>query len=138
MQFIQLPDFGADFSQEGKIAKRVNGKASASAKPNIPTAGPMILPDVPISTSRKPIIGPVQEKLTKANVNAIRNMLSKPDVEEAFLSTMIILSSSSAIYALRLSNNKRIKDSSQFNENGLGVFRNTFFEILPVISFVSR
>ena len=89
MRFIQLPDFGADFSHEGKKAKRVNGKARARAKPNIPTAGAMILPDVPISTRRNPIIGPVHEKLTRTNVNAIRKMLSKPDVEEAFLSTAL-------------------------------------------------
>ena len=89
MQFIQLPDLGADFSQDGKMAKRVNGRARASAKPNIPTAGPMILPDVPISTSRNPIIGPVHEKLTKTRVNAMRKILSKPDVEEAFLSTAL-------------------------------------------------
>ena len=89
MRFIQLPDFGADFSHEGKKAKRVNGRASARAKPNIPTAGPMMLPDVPISTRRNPMIGPVQEKLTRARVNAMRKMLINPDDDEAFLSTAL-------------------------------------------------
>ena len=89
MRFIQLPDFGADFSHEGKKAKRVNGRARARANPNIPTAGAMILPDVPISTRRNPIIGPVHEKLTSTNVNAMRKMLSNPDVEDAFLSTAL-------------------------------------------------
>ena len=89
MRFIQLPDFGADFSHEGKKAKRVNGKARARAKPNIPTAGAMMLPDVPISTRRNPIIGPVQEKLTRTNVNAMRKMLSKPDVDDALRSTAL-------------------------------------------------
>ena len=89
MQFIQLPDLGTDLSHDGKMAKRVNGKARARAKPNIPTAGAMMLPDVPASTSRNPIIGPVHEKLTKTKVNAMRKMLSSPEVEDAFLSTAL-------------------------------------------------
>ena len=89
MQFIQLPDLGTDLSQDGKMAKRVNGRARARAKPNIPTAGAMMLPDVPASTSRNPIIGPVHEKLTKTKVNAMRKMLSSPEVEDAFLSTAL-------------------------------------------------
>ena len=88
--FIQFPDFGADFSHVGKIAKRVNGRARASAKPNIPTAGPTIFPDVPISTRRKPMIGPVHEKLTSTSVNAIRKMLRSPVVDDALLSTAFV------------------------------------------------
>ena len=88
MRFIQLPDFGADFSHEGKKAKRVNGRARARANPNIPTAGPMMLPDVPISTRRNPMIGPVHENDTKARVNAIRKMLSNPVVLSDFASTL--------------------------------------------------
>ena len=37
-------------------------------------------PVVLTSTSRKPMIGPVQEKLTRLSVNAMRKMLSKPVV----------------------------------------------------------
>ena len=37
--FIHEPDFGAFLSKVGKRAKKVNGKARAKAKPNIPTAG---------------------------------------------------------------------------------------------------
>ena len=40
----------------------MNGKAKAMAKPNIPIAGAITLPVVETCTSRKPIIGPVQEK----------------------------------------------------------------------------
>ena len=44
--FIQLPDFGALLSHVGNRANSVNGKAKATAKPNIPMPGPMILPEV--------------------------------------------------------------------------------------------
>ena len=60
------------------------------AKPNIPTVGARILPDVDTSTNRKPIIGPVQEKETKARVKAIRKMLNKPVVDSALLSTALL------------------------------------------------
>ena len=40
-----------------------------------------------ITTSRKPIIGPVHEKLTSVNVNAIKKIESSPVVEDAFEST---------------------------------------------------
>ena len=33
---IHEPDLGADFNHDGKRAKRANGSARASAKPNIP------------------------------------------------------------------------------------------------------
>ena len=75
--FIQLPDLGAAFSKVGKAAKSMKGRASATAKPNMPTAAPMTLPVVPSSTSRKPTIGAVQEKLTNTRVNAIRKIESE-------------------------------------------------------------
>ena len=90
MTFIQLPDLGADLSHVGKRAKRVNGKANANAKPSIPTVGPTTEPDVAISTSRKPMIGPVQEKLTSANVNAMRKIDSRPLVFPALESTALL------------------------------------------------
>ena len=40
MVFIQPPERGVCLSSDGKIAKTVNGKARAKAKPNMPTAGP--------------------------------------------------------------------------------------------------
>ena len=70
-------------------AKNVNGKANATAKPNIPTVGPIIFV-VAISTNKNPMIGPVQEKETKDKVNAIRNMLNKPVVLLALLSTALL------------------------------------------------
>ena len=88
--FIQLPDLGACFNHVGKSANNVNGKARATAKPNMPTAGPMKLPEVLTSTSKKPIIGPVHEKETSARVNAIRNILNSPLVDEALLSTLLV------------------------------------------------
>ena len=44
--FMQLPAFGAFFSHVGKRANSVKGRANATAKPNIPMPGPMMLPDV--------------------------------------------------------------------------------------------
>ena len=90
MVFIQEPDFGACFSQVGNKAKSVKGKASAKAKPNIPRAGPRMLPCVLTSTNRKPMIGPVQEKLTNVSVKAIRKMESRPLVLPAFESTALL------------------------------------------------
>ena len=86
--FIQLPLFGAALSHWGKRAKRVKGSAKAIAKPNMPMTGPTIL-EVTTCTNRKPMMGPVQEKLTSTNVNAIKKMLKIPVVLLAFLSTAV-------------------------------------------------
>ena len=88
--FIQPPDLGMDFSHEGKRAKSVKGKAKAMAKPSIPRAGPTMLPVVDTSTNRKPIMGPVHEKLTNESVKAIRKMLISPVVRSALLSTALL------------------------------------------------
>ena len=88
--FIQPPDFGIDFSHDGNIANSVKGKASAMANPNIPIAGATTLPVVETSTSRKPMIGPVQENDTNDKVNAIRKILSRPVVASALLSTALL------------------------------------------------
>ena len=90
MTFIQPPDFGIDFSQDGNRANSVNGNAKAIAKPSIPIAGAITLPVVDTCTSKKPIIGPVQEKDTSESVNAIRKILSKPLVASALLSTALL------------------------------------------------
>ena len=89
MVFIHDPDLGALLSQLGNIAKSVNGKANANAKPNMPTAGPISEPEVAEATNKKPMMGPVHEKLTKANVKAMRKIESRPVVEEAFVSTAL-------------------------------------------------
>ena len=60
----------------GKIANNANGRASPIEKPNIPKAGPPI-PPLPAITKREPTIGPVHEKETITNVNAIKNMPPK-------------------------------------------------------------
>ena len=90
MQFIQLPLFGAAFNHEGKRANSVKGKAKARAKPNMPMAGPTMLPVEATSTKRKPMMGPVQEKLTSDKVKAMRKMLSKPVVFVALESTALL------------------------------------------------
>ena len=81
---------GIDLSHEGKRAKSVKGSARARAKPSMPRAGATTLPDVETSTSRKPTMGPVQEKETSDRVKAIRKMLSSPLVASALLSTALL------------------------------------------------
>ena len=77
MVVIHEPDFGACFSQAGNMAKSVNGRARARAKPNIPSAGASQLPLVVVSTSSRPIIGAVHENDTSTSVKAIRKMESE-------------------------------------------------------------
>jgi hypothetical protein len=60
------------------------------ANPNIPIVGANMLPELATSTSKKPIMGPVHEKETKAKVKAIKKMLSKPVVFSALLSTALL------------------------------------------------
>ena len=77
--FIQPPDLGSFFNIDGNMAKSENGSANAIAKPNIPIVGAKR--DLPAaSTSKVPMIGPVQEKDTITKVNAINRMLKKPVV----------------------------------------------------------
>ena len=77
--FIQPPDLGSFFNTDGNIANSEKGNANAIAKPNIPIAGANS--DLPAaSTSKVPMIGPVQENDTITNVNAISKMLRKPVV----------------------------------------------------------
>lgn len=40
----QPPLFGMDFSQFGKMANRLNGRANAREKPNMPTTGWIVSP----------------------------------------------------------------------------------------------
>ena len=94
---IHEPDFGADFSHEGNMANSVKGRASARAKPNIPTAGASQLPVVVVCTNNMPMIGPVQENDTSTSVNAIRKMLNRPLVSEALVSTLLAQLSGSLI-----------------------------------------
>ena len=97
MIFIQEPDFGACLSHDGNIANNVNGNASAKAKPNIPTAGAAMSPEVAKSTNRKPMIGPVQENDTSERVNAMRKIDNSPLVLEALLSTLLAHDDGNAI-----------------------------------------
>ena len=77
-------------SQVGKRAKRVKGRARAMAKPSMPMAGPSQLPEVVVSTSSSPMMGPVHEKLTSVRVKAMRKMESRPLVSDALLSTLLV------------------------------------------------
>ena len=81
--FNQPPDEGRELSQPGKAANKVNGIAKAKAKPNIPTAGPNRDPPEAALTKSEPMIGPVQEKLTKLKVNAMKKIPSIPPLFEA-------------------------------------------------------
>ena len=89
MVFIQDPERGALFSQLGNMAKSVKGSARARAKANMPTVGPTQLPLVAASTSSRPTMGAVQEKLTNTRVKAMRKIESNPVVVEALLSTLL-------------------------------------------------
>ena len=58
-EFNHPPDFGILSSQEGNLANNENGIAKATAKPNIPIAGAIMLPDPAACTNNVPMIGPV-------------------------------------------------------------------------------
>ena len=81
----------------GNRANSVNGTAKAKAKPNMPMAGPIQLPEVTVCTNSRPMIGAVHEKLTNTSVNAIRNIESRPVVCDALLSTLLAQLSGSFI-----------------------------------------
>ena len=85
----QPPDFGSDLSQDGNSANKLNGMDSATANPNIPIAGAKIEPVDETCTSNVPIMGPVHEKETRTNVNAINKMLINPAVESALASSFV-------------------------------------------------
>ena len=87
-ELSQPPDLGISLSHDGKIAKRVNGIARASAKPPMPIAGPVKSPIPAASTSSVPMIGPVHENDTNVSVNAIKKMLRSPVVASALLSIL--------------------------------------------------
>ena len=56
-----------------------------------------MLPLVTISTSSRPMIGPVQEKLTRTRVNAMKKIESRPVVELAFSSIFVLHEEGSVI-----------------------------------------
>src|SRR5690606_2208954 len=67
---------------EGKNANSTKGIASAIENPSIPTAGPKRSPLDAASTNNVPMIGPVQEKETKAKLNAIKNNPTNPPLSD--------------------------------------------------------
>jgi len=78
-EFNQPPDFGKAFIKAGKAAKMVNGKAKANPNPPIPAVNCQAPPsEVKDPANREPKIGPVQEKETKAKVNACRTRFVHP------------------------------------------------------------
>jgi len=78
----QPPDFGIEFNQPGNAANSANGSANADENPNIPIIG-AIPPISAASTKSVPTIGPVHEKETKANTNAIKKMPIMPPLSDA-------------------------------------------------------
>ena len=81
MVFIQPPDLGIFLSNSGDKANNTNGEASPKPKPNIPMIGLIKLPEAPNPKS-VPTNGPVQEKETKAKVNAMKKMPIKPPLSD--------------------------------------------------------
>ena len=80
--FIHLPDFGNDLSMLGKRANKVNGRANAIPKPNIPIDNWIAPPWEEMEpTNKDPRIGPVQEKDTRTRVNDIKNTPINPPIE---------------------------------------------------------
>ena len=88
--FNQPPDLGNCFIKDGNMANNANGMAKAMAKPPIPTAGASVPPQEAASTNRVPIMGPVQEKETKTNVNAMKKIAMIPVAVSAFLSSLLL------------------------------------------------
>ena len=108
------------------MANREKGIANATANPVIPIAGAVILPDAAASTSRVPIMGPVQEKDTNVRVNAIKNILNNPDVESALLSSFVVHD------AGRVSSNAPKKETANNTSNAKNIILKT---ALVAISF---
>ena len=82
----QPPDFGKVFIQLGKAAKSAKGKANARTKPPIPAVNCHAPPsELNAPASKEPNIGPVQEKETKASVNAMKKIPIMPPAPSAEL-----------------------------------------------------
>src|SRR5919112_684760 len=75
--FSQPPERGRLFSQEGKMANKVNGSAKASENPNMPTTGIMVSPRA-AKPSTVATMGPVHENDTSTNVKAMKNTPNQP------------------------------------------------------------
>ena len=81
---IHPPDLGIDFKTLGKRARSPKGNAKAKPNPAIPKVSWVAPPSaVKDPTNSDPKIGPVHEKDTIANVNAIKNKPKTPPEEEA-------------------------------------------------------
>src|SRR3954463_3957090 len=84
-EFSHPPDFGRDCNQFGKMAKTVNGKASANPKPARPAVNRQE-PCAAVPASSDPRIGPVHENETMASVKAMKKIPTapRPDFELAW------------------------------------------------------
>ena len=71
--FNHPPDEGKEFNHPGNAANNPNGNANANENPNMATIGPESPPDADC-TNTLPTIGPVHEKDTNANVNAMKKI----------------------------------------------------------------
>ncbi len=69
----QPPDFGNDCNQPGNIANKAKGKAKARPNPASPTVNGHA-PSVNVPANKEPRMGPVHEKETIANVNAMKKI----------------------------------------------------------------
>ena len=62
----------------GKKANKEKGKASPRPNPNMPMMGAIAIPWELVCPNKVPTIGPVHEKETITNVNAIKNIPVNP------------------------------------------------------------
>ena len=88
--FNQPPLLGMLFRKPGKAAKRAKGKPRATPNPAIPAVNGQA-PPATDSTNKLPKMGPVQEKLTKARVRAMKKMPATPPVPSASLARLLQL-----------------------------------------------
>ena len=88
--FSQPPDFGNLFRTFGNMANKAKGNPRARPKPPIPAVNSHA-PESPESepANRVPRIGPVQEKETIANVNAIKKIPINP-VLDSWLADLLV------------------------------------------------
>ncbi len=132
----QLPDLGRVFSQDGKIANRVNGIDSANANPNMPTVGAMKLPCVAASTSSHPIIGPVHENDTRASVNAMKKRLSQPLELSTLLSILFVHEAGNTISKAPINEKAKVIRRAKKIKLNTGLVARLFKALAPNIAVI--
>ena len=88
--FSQPPDFGSLLRTFGNMANKAKGNPRAKPKPLIPAVNSHA-PESPESepANKVPKIGPVQEKETIANVNAIKKIPTNPVLDSWLVDLLV-------------------------------------------------